>query len=189
MERGSSPDTDSLGAELDEWMASIPGTVDVQAEAARQRVGRLARQFERVLATVAANQDISVGDLEALSTLARSTDSKTGLTPTRMAAVLGVSSGTISVRMHRLDQARLVDITSGTDGRQRLARLTRAGRLAWGRATRDRTRIERRLINDALSSDELDQLNTLLSRLLARMEQEYGPAPRHDMTRGRRPRI
>jgi len=35
MERGSSPDTDSLGAELDEWMASIPGTVDVQAEAAR----------------------------------------------------------------------------------------------------------------------------------------------------------
>jgi len=34
----------------------------------------------------------------------------------------------------------------------------------------------------------LDQLNTLLSRLLARMEQEYGPAPRHDMTRGRRPR-
>jgi DNA-binding MarR family transcriptional regulator len=185
--RDSPAQIDSLTAELVERIAAIPGAVDVPAEAARQRIGRLARQFERVLATVAANQHISVGDLEALSTLARAADRKTGLTPTRMGMILGVSSGTITVRVDRLVRAGLVEIVAGTDARQRPVRLTRAGRLVWGKATRNRTDIERRLINDALTHHELIELNTLLGRLLARMEQEYGPAPRHDMTRGRPP--
>lgn len=184
------PRTDSFGAEIDEWMSAIPGAVDVPAEAARQRIGRLARQFERVLATVARDQDISVGDLEALSVLVRTARGRSGLTPTRMAAALGVSSGTVSVRIARLARAGLLREVTGTgpDARQRPVRITRAGRSVWGRATRARTSVDGRLVNDALTGDELDQLNTLLGRLLGRLEHEFGPAPRHDMTRGIRPR-
>jgi hypothetical protein len=42
---------------------------------------------------------------------------------------------------------------------------------------------EHRLFGSALGPDELDQLNSLLGALLVRLEEEFGPAPRHDRPR------
>lgn len=180
------PETDSFGSELPEWLRAIPGPVDPATEGVRQRIGRISRQFERILATVAAEHDLSVGDWEALSALARSDDGASGVTPGRIGAILGLTSGTVSVRIDRLVRAGLLAHVEDDDGRARPVRLTTAGRAAWGAATLTRTDTEARLIGDALSSAEVDRLNILLGRLLARLDAEYGPAPRHDMTRGRR---
>ncbi|MFC6706949.1 MarR family winged helix-turn-helix transcriptional regulator [Flexivirga alba] len=130
---------------------------------------------------------MSAGDWEALSALARSSDDG-GVTPGRMATLLGLTSGTVSVRIERLMSAGLVERAEGTDKRQRPIRLTASGRDAWGAATLARTRTESWLLRDCLSEKEIDDLGGLLGTLLARLETEYGLAPRHDMTRGRSPR-
>ncbi|HWC22480.1 MAG TPA: MarR family transcriptional regulator [Flexivirga sp.] len=177
----------SLAREFEEWLRVIPGDVDATTEMVRQRIGRIARQFERVLADVADDHEMSAGDWEALSVLARSAD-QGGLTPGRMAAILGLTSGTVSVRLERLMAAGLIERAEGTDKRQRPVRLTAAGRDGWGAATVARTTAESRLMRDCLTGGELDQLSDLLGTLLVRLESAYGPAPRHDMTRGRKAR-
>lgn len=175
---------DSLAREFDAWIDVIPGAVDTPAELVRQRIGRLSRQFERVLAEVAHAHGLSTGDSEALSVLARSTQGDS-LTPGELGRILGLTSGTVSVRIERLVSSRLVERTDGSDKRQRPVRLTARGKRAWGQATVARTRIESALMRDCLSAKQLEELGTLLGKLLARVETEYGPAPRHDMTRGR----
>ena len=175
---------DSLAREFDAWLSVIPADVDAMTEMVRQRIGRISRQFERVLAEVADAHSMSTGDWEALSVLARS-EHGDGLTPGELGRVLGLTSGTVSVRIERLTASRLVERTDGSDKRQRPVRLTARGKRAWGEATVARTQIESALMRDCLSGAQLDELGALLGTLLARLETEYGPAPRHDMTRGR----
>lgn len=175
---------DSLERELGEWIDTIPGEVDIATEVVRQRIGRIARQFERVLADVADKHRMSTGDWEALSVLARNPNAG-GLTPGGLGRVLGLTSGTVSVRIERLIASGSVERTEGADGRQRPVRLTERGRSAWGEATLARTRVESSLLRDCLDDKEIETLGQLLGTVLARLETTYGPAPRHDMTRGR----
>lgn len=184
MTDGTTGADDSLARELDEWITAIPGSVDTSAEVVRQRIGRISRQFERVLADVADEHEMSTGDWEALSVLARS-GGDGAVTPGAMVRILGLTSGTISVRIERLAQAGLVERTEGASKRQRPIRITAHGRDAWARATQARMSIESSLMHECLDDDELDQLGVLLGKLLVRLETSYGPAPRHDMTRGR----
>lgn len=172
---------DQLDGELDDWLARIPGPVDANVEAARQRIGRLARQFERVLAAAARQHDISIGDLETLSVLCRS--STPALTPGEIAETLRITSGTMSVRLRRLLDGGLVEHVAASDRRSRPIRATPAGTRRWADATLSRSAAEAALFTDVLTSLGVEQLNALLRPLLARFEAEYGPAPRHDMTR------
>lgn len=181
---GAGGESDSLARELDNWLGVIPGDVDMATEVVRQRIGRIARQFERVLAEVADDYQLSTGDWEALSVLARA-EQLDGMTPGELGRVLGLTSGTVSVRIERLVANELVERMEGTDKRQRPIRLTGRGNEVWGRATVARTTVESALMRDCLSDEQLEQLGKLLGKLLARLENEYGPAPRHDMTRGR----
>src|SRR5436309_8962361 len=96
----------------------MPAGVDTDIEAARQRIGRISRQFERVLARAAAAHQLTVGDLAALSALRRSGPPHV-LTPKQLADTLGVTSGTISVRIDRLAKAELVEPVDAADGRSR----------------------------------------------------------------------
>jgi DNA-binding MarR family transcriptional regulator len=170
---------DSVDADLDAWIAQMPAGVDPGIEAARQRIGRLARLFERLVDQVADEQRITTGDLAALSVLRRS-GPPYERTPKQMADMLGVTSGTISVRIERLTRAGLVEPVPAADGRSRPVRLTAQGRDRWSAATAQRTADERRLFEDAIDRPELDRLNSLLGRLLLRLEDELGPVSPHD---------
>lgn len=176
------PDKDSVGAELDTWLAQMPAGVDADTEAARQRIGRISRQFEQVLTRAAADNQLSVGDWEALSVLQRSGRPYVR-TPKQLAATLDVTSGTISVRIERLTQAGLVEPAPSPDGRSRPVRLTRKGRNRWSAATKSRAAYEREVFASALTGEQLATLNPLLSAVLARFEREFGQASRHDVTR------
>lgn len=172
---------DSVQQELDGWLGQMQlRHVDRQVEAARQRIGRLARLFTRVLDEAAADQGISVGDLEALSVLARTPPP---CTPTRLAAALRLTSGTVSARLNRLTASGLVEVMPATDARSRPVRLTRAGRARWRAATAARTAYEHELFS-ALSATQLARLNPALAALLRSYEDRFGAAPRHDRAGG-----
>lgn len=170
---------DSVQAELERWVADMP-EVDPLTEAARQRIGRLTRLFDRLLSQVAADNELTAGDWAALSALQRSGPPYQA-SPTALAQQLGITSGTMSVRLARLVQAGLVESVAAADGRSKPVRLTAHGRRRWRAATRERTAREHVLFAEALPREGLTELNVLLGSLLARLEAEFGQAGRHDV--------
>jgi DNA-binding MarR family transcriptional regulator len=170
---------DSVQAELSRWVADMPD-VDPLTEAARQRIGRMARLFERLLTQVAADNELTAGDWAALSALQRSGPPYQA-SPTTLSQQLGITSGTMSVRLARLSQAGLIESVAAADGRSKPVRLTPHGQDRWRAATQERTDRERQLFAEALSAEDLKEFNVLLSRLLGRLEDEFGQATRHDI--------
>lgn len=167
---------DSVARGLPEWMAELPG-VDPDVEAARQRIAGLGHLLRRGLGRIAPNHELSLGDWEALAVLQRS-GPPYERTPNEIAESIGVTSGTMSVRIDRLMSAGLVEAGPGrTDRRSRPIRLTGMGRERWRAATAERTDAEQGLIGAALDAGELAQLNALLAKLLLRVEDELGVAP------------
>jgi DNA-binding MarR family transcriptional regulator len=175
-------DGDSVDADLETWLDVMPADVDPDVEAARQRIARIARQFEQVLRRAAAKQQLTVGDWQALSALYRSGEPFV-LTPKELTDLLGVTSGTISVRIDRLSKAGLVEPVTATDGRSRPVRLTDKGRERWAAATKMRTDYEREIFTEALREAELAELNPLLRGLLGSFEREFGRASTLDTLR------
>ena len=180
-----SPRADSVAAELPGWMTHLPGARP-EVEGARQRIRRLARLFDEILADAAAGHDLTVGDWEALSVLARREPPHEGL-PGDIARTLGLTSGTMSLRIDRLSRAGLVEPgpRGDGDGRSRPIRLTAAGRRRWRAATDERIRVEDGLVGGALDAAGLDALNDLLAPLLVRFEDELGHAPARGPVRRR----
>jgi DNA-binding MarR family transcriptional regulator len=156
--------TDSVDRELATWLKEMTD-VSPDVEAARQRIGRLARLFTRTLENVAAEHKLSVGDWEALSAIVRA----------------GGTSGTVSTRLNRLLAAGLVQVVADADARSRPVQVTDEGRHRWTTATAGRTSAESELFQ-ALSPREIDALNGHLRTLLAAYESALGEAPRHDVT-------
>ena len=170
---------DSVTAELGSWLAQMPDA-RADVEAARQRIGRLSRLFVRVLETVAAGENLSVSDLETLSVIRRN---GANASPSRIAAELHLTSGSVSTRLRRLERAGLAepDEPDAEDGRIRRTRLTDAGLRAWREGTARRTAREADLFA-VLDQATLNALNAALATLLARFEQEVGNVSRHDRT-------
>lgn len=174
--RGRRLSADSVDRELRAWLAELPG-VDPDIEAARMRLLRLGRQLERLLARIAQNFGMTLGDWETLSVLRRSAPPYQ-LSPKALAQALSVTSGTMSVRLDRLVKAGLVEpVESVIDGRSRPVRLTRSGHERWAAATRARTEMECQLLGRALTNRRIALLNTLLRGVMASFEEGLGPAP------------
>lgn len=168
--------TDTVDRELSVWLAELPG-VNADIEAARMRLLRLGRQLERLLARIAEDFGMTVGDWETLSVLRRSAPPYQ-LSPTALARAMSVTSGTMSVRLDRLFEAGLVEAVEGAvDGRSRPVRLTMAGHERWEAATRRRTELERQLIGRALTGRRTTELNSLLRRVMTSFEEGLGAAP------------
>jgi DNA-binding MarR family transcriptional regulator len=173
---------DSVDADLETWLDVMAADVDPGVEAARQRIARIGRQFEQVLRRAAAQHELTVGDWQALSALRRSGEPYV-LTPKELTDLLGVTSGTISVRIDRLSKAGLVEPVPAVDGRSRPIRLTRKGRERWAAATKMRTDYEREIFTEALREAELAELNPLLRLLLSGFEREFGRTSTMDTLR------
>jgi DNA-binding MarR family transcriptional regulator len=170
---------DSVGAELGAWLAQMDA-VDPTVEAARQRIGRLSRLFVRVLDEVAAEESVTVGDLETLSVIRRNGGAAT---PGEIAAALHRTTGTVSARLRRLEKAGMVEPgpKDPLDGRVRRTRLTARGAQVWRSGTARRTKREEQLFGD-LDAGQLAELNVVLSILLTRFERDLGAVSRHDRT-------
>ena len=102
-------------------------------------------------------------------------------------AALGVTSGTVSVRLERLRSAGLIEPAEGaTDDRFRPVRLTDEGSRRWRAATDDRVAFEERLFQRAFNAVEIEYLNQLLRWLLTEFETETeAPVARSEAGSGR----
>jgi DNA-binding MarR family transcriptional regulator len=160
---------DSVDRLLESWQAVRPD-LDLSPVAIVARLGRLRRIVEAELEAVYAEHGLSGPDFSALVTLARlgGTASQAAL-----GRELGLTSGTVSVRVDRLVARGLAE--RRPEGRVAWVALTAAGRERFERVTPAHVGTEERLLA-ALDAGEREQLVGLLRQLLVSLEDE-GESP------------
>ena len=159
---------DSVDALLASWAAARPD-LDMSPVAVIARLGRVRAHLDAELEPVFARHGLTAPSFAVLVTLAR-LDAPEGVSQRRLMDELGLTSGTVSVRMDRLVAAGLVDRRPDPSSRRNtLITLTERGRELFERVVPAHLANERRLLA-ALSDAERDQLAALLRKLLVEFE-------------------
>ena len=141
-----------------QWARERPD-LDVRPQGVIGRLHRLAGHLTEELLVVYRRYGLAEGEFDLLATLRRSGPPFESA-PGELAAHTMVTTGAITKRIDRLEQAGLVTRRpSEHDGRGRVVRLTDAGRRLIDSAFTDHMRNERRLL-DALTPEQADQLET-----------------------------
>lgn len=151
-----------------EWARERPD-VDVSPQAVIGRLHRVAAHLTDELCVVYRRYGLSEGEFDVLAALRRA-GSPFERAPGELARFTMVTTGAMTKRVDRLEEAGLVSRRSATDdGRGRVVALTEAGRALIDRAFTDHMRNERDLLG-ALTPQEAEQLEAVLSSWLARIE-------------------
>ena len=159
---------DSVDRVLADWARERPD-LDFTPVGVITRLGRLRGYLDAELATVFAQFGLTAADFRVIVTLRR------GGTPYRMLQArlmeaLGLTSGTVSVRLDRLERQGIVTREPGpASARGSMVQLTATGLALFGRVAPVHLANEDRLLA-ALSGDERLALAGLLRRLLASFE-------------------
>ena len=166
-DRGFEP-RDSVDALLDSW-AARRSDLDFGPVAVISRLDRVRRHVVAALNALFARYGLSGPSFAVLVTLARLEDGH-GVTQRRLMDELGLTSGTISVRIDRLVERGLVERrTDPSSKRSVLIALTASGRELFERVAPAHLANEKRLLA-ALSEDERRLLADLLRKLLVEFE-------------------
>jgi DNA-binding MarR family transcriptional regulator len=164
---------DSVDALLASWHETRPGA-DFSPVAVVSRLGRVRGFIERELHGVFAAHGLSPASFGALVTLVR-LGRPGGVSQRRLMDELGLTSGTVSVRIDRLVDAGLVTRRPDPDSkRNTLIALTERGQELVERVIPAHLENERRLLT-ALSAAEQEQLAGLLRKLLVEFEGSSTP--------------
>ena len=160
--------SDSVDLLVRSWEALQP-EMDFSPLMVLQRLTRLSHHINTDLEDFFAAYGLSSASFYVLSTLARLGD-EGRVSQTRLMDELGLSSGTISVRIGRLVEQGLVDSQVDPDSkRNTVITLTDQGRQLCERIASVHLANERRLLS-ALSDDEEQALVFLLRKLLVEFE-------------------
>jgi DNA-binding MarR family transcriptional regulator len=167
--------TDSVERELARGLVGHP-TADPVTEAATKRIVQIARQYERAMREVTAEHGVSLGDCEVIWHLAHGESSQH--TPGYLAKAFQVTAGTMTSRLDRLERAGYINRSTDPGNRVNVrVALTDAGYELHRATADDMIALRHGLIADALTADDLSALNTLLQRVLTRIERRYPPQP------------
>jgi DNA-binding MarR family transcriptional regulator len=159
---------DSVDALLQSWRERRPD-LDFAPVAIVSRLARVRGHVAAELGRIYARHGLTAPTFAVLVTLAR-IDDGTGVSQRQLMDELGLTSGTVSVRMDRLVEEGLVE--RGPDPASRRTtriRLTARGRALFERVVPEHLAAERRLLA-ALSADEAATLAGLLRKLLVELE-------------------
>jgi DNA-binding MarR family transcriptional regulator len=166
---------DSVDALLESWAQRRPD-LDFAPVAVISRLARIRGHIDAELESVFRAFGLSPSDFAALVTLARVGEPQ-GATQHTLAVELGLTPGTVSLRIDRLVKQGLAERRSDPASRRStLVTLTAAGRELFERVTPAHLANERRLLA-ALPADELELLAGLLRKLLVEFE---GSQPAHE---------
>jgi DNA-binding MarR family transcriptional regulator len=133
------------------------------------RLHRIAGRLTNELTVVYAQYGLTEGEFDVLAALRRA-GTPYERAPGEIALHTMVTTGAVSKRVDRLEQAGLVRRRrNDDDGRGRMVRLTPAGKRLIDKAFTAHIANEQRLLA-ALSPSEADQLESLLTTWLARIE-------------------
>jgi DNA-binding MarR family transcriptional regulator len=159
---------DSVDALLESWRGQRPD-LDFAPIGVITRLGRLRGHLDTAIEAVFAPYGLGSSDFAVLVTLARIGD-ESGISQRRLMDELGLTSGTISVRMDRLVEEGLVERRPDPESkRTTLITLTAHGRDVFERVVPAHLDNERRLLA-ALTDDERALLAGLLRTLLVEFE-------------------
>ena len=167
---------DSVDALLASWGARRPD-LDFSPVSVISRLGRVRGHIDTQLDDVFAAHGLNAPTFGVLVTLAR-VDDGGGVSQRRLMDELGLTSGTVSVRMDRLVSQGLVDRRPDPrSARNTLIQLTDRGRELFERVVPSHLANEQRLLS-ALSPQELELLADLLRKMLVEFEGARPPAER-----------
>ncbi len=159
---------DSVDRLIADWNRARP-ELDFAPVAVVARLARARAHIDAALEAVFAEHGLSAPGFAVLVTLAR-LDRSAGVPQRTLMDELGLTSGTVSVRMDRLEEQGLVERRTGAgDRRNSLIVLTEKGRALFERIVPAHLENERRLLI-ALDADEQAVLATLLRKLLVGYE-------------------
>jgi DNA-binding MarR family transcriptional regulator len=158
---------DSVERVMASWAATRPG-LEVSPVAIIARVLRLGAELQPRLDAVLGRYGVRSADFAVLATLVRLGEAR--LSQSRLGGELGLTAGTISVRLDRLERARLIARERGSDDqREMLVALTKKGRALFEACVDDHLANSRELVA-ALDAKERELLAGLLGKLLASLE-------------------
>lgn len=155
-----------------EWARERPD-VDVRPQGVIGRLHRLGAYLTEELCVVYRRYGLGEGDFDVLAALRRA-GAPFERAPGELAEHTMVTTGAMTKRVDRLERSGLVSRrASESDGRGRVVALTPEGLALIDRAFTEHMANERRLL-DALTEEEVAQLESLLTRWLALAEESRG---------------
>jgi DNA-binding MarR family transcriptional regulator len=164
---------DSVDALLASWHARRPD-LDFSPVAVIARLARVRAHIDDQLQLVFAAHELTAPSFGVLVTLAR-VDDGGGVSQRRLMDELGLTSGTVSVRMDRLVAEGLVDRRPDpASARNTLISLTSRGRELFERVVPAHLANERRMLS-GLSDEDAELLAGLLRKLLVEFEGSRPP--------------
>src|SRR3954447_10591122 len=150
--------------------------LDLEVEGIVDRIGGLSRRLHRTLDETLAEFGLDSGEYKALCALARYGEPFCS-TPGRLGKHMELSSGAMTNRIDRLEQAGLVRRRPDpNDRRGVLVEMTEKGRETYERAVGVQAKKEE-LVTSALDNAEKKQLNDLLRRLMLEFERREQAGP------------
>jgi DNA-binding MarR family transcriptional regulator len=166
---------DSVDRIVDEWHAERPD-LDVEPVEVLTRLARVRTLMDEELAAVFARYDLSAADFTVIAALRRAGRPYT-LPQSELMARLGLTSGTVSVRLGRLEAKGVVTREPSTaDGRGVSVTLTARGAALFDQVAPHHLANEDVLLS-ALTGPERGQLAALLRKLLIAFEHEHSTHP------------
>jgi DNA-binding MarR family transcriptional regulator len=162
-------DQDSVGRWLERIVGELPH-IDLDVEAAVQRIHKLNRHLERRMKETLGEFDVTHGEWSLLGSL-RLSGPPYRLSPGQLAEKEGLSSGAMTNRLDQLEKAGFVRRLPDPDDRRALkVELTEAGHKLWLESVGAQAAREAAL-TAALDKRELAQLNDLLRKVLLGLEE------------------
>lgn len=154
---------------VEQWCAARPD-LDAAPMTIVVRIMRVAALLQDRLANVVKAHGLSVWEFDALATLRRA--SPDGLPPKRLLREMLLSSGAMTNRIDRLEEAGLVERTPDpADRRGTIVRLTAAGRARVDPVVRDRFEDARQIV-ELLDDSEAQALSAALRHLAMELQSE-----------------
>jgi len=162
--------TDAVDRLIASWADELRG-IDLDVEAAVQRIQWVFKQIRRRMDETLAENGLSHGEWGLLGHLALAGPPHRD-SPGRLAGKEGLSSGAMTNRLDRLEAAGLVRRLPDPDDRRALqVELTEEGHELWRKSVGVQAAKEA-AITAALDKRELAQLNKLLRKILIELETE-----------------
>jgi DNA-binding MarR family transcriptional regulator len=158
-----------------EWQAVRPD-LDTSPAAIVARIGRIAAYFDQSIDALMAEHGLARSSWDVLASLRR-VGPPHELSPTDLYRALMRSSGAMTNRLHRLEQAGLIERRPDPgDARGRLVRLTPRGRRLVDRIAASHLENEARLLA-SLTNEDRRALEDLLRRLARSLEETRRTPP------------
>ena len=177
----TAPQKDQLDAQLDVWTREIPG-LDRLTEGIVERIEKLSRYFKHSMESTLVESGLPPRAYWVLTRL-RYQGPPYRLSAGELAEHTGLSSGAMTNRLDRLEEAGLVRrVPDPNDRRGVLVEPTDEGHAAWDRAVGTAAAREA-LVASVLSETEKEELHSLLRRLMAAFPDEVREAARRAKTK------